>query len=159
MGWLWWGFRVMRRSLAWLLVVLLLLTNVLTLTWSVASTAASAMLGAVGVTTVAAREAGRLAARRTAVRAAARQAVARSRVIATRAVVSLPTKLAPMLGAAAVVGVTAWDLYDTCALAEALTELDDSEALEKDKAAICGLVLPDWVPLPSNDQLPPPQQG
>jgi hypothetical protein len=154
MAWLWFGLRWVRHSVAALLV-----TNVLTLTWSVAAGVASAALGAVGVTTVAAREAGRLATRRLAVRSAARQAVARTRVIATRAVVSLPTKLAPVVGAAAVVGVTAWDLYDTCSLAEALTALEDDDGLKKEKAAICGLALPDWVSLPSADQLPPPQQG
>lgn len=154
MGWLWWSLRAIRRSIAWVLVVVLLVTNVLTLTWSAASMAASAALGAVGVTTVAAREATRYASRRLAVRAAARQAMGRARGIAGRAVASLPGKYIPLVGVGVIATVTAWDVYDTCRLAQDLSALDDE--LEDDNAAVCGITLPDWAAPYVHGEKPPP---
>ncbi|TVQ57324.1 MAG: hypothetical protein EA355_04790 [Rhodobacteraceae bacterium] len=115
--------RVLRRTVSWALVAALLVTNVLTLTWGAFNAMLSGAFAAVGVTTVAARQAQALAgygARKAAVAARMGGRVARG---AARSAASIAPQSVPVVGAGVVLAVTAWELYDWCKLAEDIETL------------------------------------
>ncbi|MGR3782311.1 MAG: hypothetical protein ACU0DT_13740 [Albimonas sp.] len=141
---------------AWLIVFgVMLAANVATLTVSGVAALANGALAAAGVSTVAARSAARAAAAapaRAAARAATRRVSARVARGAARSAGSVLAQSVPFVGAAAVVGVTAWEIGDACAMLEDLEELEAAlDALEPgavpagaeaERDRVCGLQVP-----------------
>lgn len=136
MGWLWWGLRWTRRSVAWLLVAVLLVTNVLAFTSTAFVAAVSGVVAATGYTTSFVRQ-------RLARRAVANRIAARTAKRAARTVASVPLKALPFAGGVAVVSFTAWELYEDCQTLTDLAELD-AAPLDVGAADVCGLPYPTW---------------
>ena len=129
--------RWLRRSVSWVLVAVLLATNVLAFTSTAFVAAVSTAAGAVGVTTSFVRD--RLA-RQAATRDVARRMAARVARGAARTVASLPLKAVPVAGGVALVSFTAWELHDACATMEDIARLDPGT----DAGSVCGLPYPSW---------------
>ena len=140
MGWLWRSLGRVRRGMAWVLVAVLLATNVLAFTSTAFVAAVSAVVAATGYTTTFVRE--RLA-RRAAVRAVANRIAARTARGAARTVASVPLKALPFAGGVAVVTFTSWELYEDCQTMQDLATLDDTP-LDTDTASVCGIPYPSW---------------
>lgn len=132
---------LIRRSIAWLLVAVLITTNVLAFTSAAFVGMVSAAVGAVGVTTVAAREAARATARRVAVQRAANRVAVRTARRAGRTVAGVPLKALPVVGGAAVVTFAAWEVYDACQTMLDLADLDD-DPLDVEVEMVCGMPYP-----------------
>ncbi|MDF2233874.1 hypothetical protein P2H44_15040 [Albimonas sp. CAU 1670] len=129
--------RLLRLSwkLVWFLAFLgMLAFNVAAFTVAGVSAAVNGAMAAVGVTTVAARASARAAtavSTRAVARSAARRVSTRVARGAARSVGSVVAQSVPFVGAAAVVGVTAWEISDACAMLDDLHQLERAlDALE-----------------------------
>lgn len=124
---------------AWLLVFVVMLgLNVATLTVSSVATLANSALSTVGASTVAARSATRAAAAAAPAREVAQRMSRRVVTGAKRSLGATIGQSVPFLGIAAVVGVTAWEINDACAMLEDLESLEASLD-ELESGAVSGL--------------------
>lgn len=157
-------FRVIRRSATFFAVLALVASlafNVATLTITGVYAAASGALSAVGVTTVAAREAGERMARRKTVqkvgRKTAERVSRRAQRSAARNIASVGGEAIPFVGIAVIAVALAMEIDDACdtaadmaGLEAALTTEDDAEMV-RDKTVEefdCSTLIPDYDDLP-----------
>lgn len=83
-----------------------------------------------------------------AVQKASRRMANRTVVGARRNIASLPGESIPLIGTALIVGVTAWDIYDSCENLKDLNELNDVfKHHREDQTQVCGIKVPtkEWV--------------
>ncbi|XDA98764.1 hypothetical protein AB1M95_02320 [Sulfitobacter sp. LCG007] len=165
-------FRLMARLPGLLLVLLLvasLLFNIATLTVSGVYVAASTALNAMGVTTVAAREAGAKLVQRRATtkigRETTRRVTRRVQRGAARNIASVGGEAIPILGIAVIAGALALEVEDACTTAadmaglEAALAADGSEEeLESVRQAAydgfdCRTLIPEYDDLPGKDAI------
>lgn len=159
-----WGLLgLMRRSIAWMLVLVLLTTNILAFTSAAFVAGVSALAGAVGVTTTFARQQVGALQRRAAIRQVRQRVAVRTARGAARTLSSAPLKAVPVAGVAAVVAFTSWELYDACQTMRDLAALDDDpgEGLGAEADRVCGLPRPKAADLAGMARgpvpAPPPQ--
>lgn len=142
----------MKRRIAWLLVMTLLVTNVLAFSSAAFVALVSAGVSAVGFTTVqAARTAKSI--KRSAILA---KIAARTTRGAVRSATSVPVQAAPIAGAGAVLIFTAWELYDACETLSDLVELEDIEGAIDGQALVCGMEYQSWNDLWLDTQIETP---
>lgn len=166
--WLIGAFRCVGKLLVVFVVLASIALNVSMLMVSGVYATASAVLSGIGVTTVAAREAGAsLAARQTTQRIARRTAAGvtlRARRGAVRSITSVGAKAMPVIGVAVLAGALALEVRDACATAADMAGLEAALVAEGDaesarQAAIDGFdcnamireELPGYTDLPSRD--------
>lgn len=162
--------RFVLRHAAWLLLAVSLSFSAMLLTVSSVYTAASAALSAVGVTTVAAREAAAKATRAQAQRRVARQTTQRvTRRVqrsAARNIGSAAGEAIPVIGVGVIAGALALEVRDACATAQEMagleaalmTEGDPDEARQRaeeafDCTAMIRAELPGYEDLPTREDL------
>lgn len=148
----------MRRSVAWLLVATLLVTNVLAFTSSAFVALITAGASAVGFTTVQAARTAQ-AVKRSAV---LKRTAARTTRTAVRSAASVPVQAAPFIGAGAVLSFTAWELYDACETLGDLAALEEIDDATDGQALVCGMDYPSWAYLGpettmETPDMPPPR--
>lgn len=165
--------RVLRRFTAAIAVLALLLSlsfNVAVLTVSSIHAAASGLLSAAGVSTVAAREAGAKLARQSAtnrvVKRTSQNVVKRVQKGAARNIVSVGGEAIPLLGVAVIAGALALEVQDACdtaadmkALEAALiTGIDHETVMQKtreefDCRQLLREELPDFEGIPTKEEI------
>lgn len=125
---------LMRRSLALIVILALLATNVLSFTSAAFVGAVSGLASAVGLTTVHGEA-------RAAKRAAVKRVVSRTVRGAVRNLASMPLEAVPVMGAATIAGVTLLELREACQTVEDMAALDP-EAAEGAARKVCALEPP-----------------
>jgi hypothetical protein len=147
-----------RRRIAWLLVVTLLVTNVLAFTSAAFVAMVSAGASAVGFTTVQAARTAQ-AVKRSAV---VKRIAARTTRGAIRAAASVPVQVPPIAGAFAVLSFTAWEIYDACETLGDLAAIEDIDDAAEGRDLVCGMAYPSWddlwrEPTIETPDMPPPR--
>jgi hypothetical protein len=134
-----WLIRIVRRSAMSLAVIVLIASIALNLSMLMVSgvhAAASAALSGIGVTTVAAREAGARLARRNATQKigqkTARRVATRAQRGAVRSISSVGAEAIPVLGVAVLAGALALEVQDACATAADMAGLEAALLSEDD---------------------------
>ncbi|MET4102222.1 hypothetical protein ABIE58_001652 [Roseovarius sp. MBR-78] len=134
-----WLIRIVRRSAMSLAVIALIASIALNLSMLMVSgvhAAASAALSGIGVTTVAAREAGARLARRNATQKigqkTARRVATRAQRGAVRSISSVGAEAIPVLGVAVLAGALALEVQDACATAADMAGLEAALLSEDD---------------------------
>ncbi len=163
--WLTFPFRLVRGTAKWLITLFFLASltlNIAMVTMNGVYAAVSGAVSAVGVTTVAAREAAQRVATRKAARTTAQRVTRRTMVRSTRNVTSSFGEAVPVLGVAVIAGALALEAKDACDTLEDMAALtavvegdDDPDLAERAArdAFDCRDALGEAIDVPSGSEI------
>ena len=126
-------FNFLKRTMATLMIIALLISNVLTVT----SAAFSAMLagaisGVTGIKTLTHLNSEALDRQRMAVKRMGTRMIERTKTMIARSITSSSVKWIPMLGAPVALGLTLWEVSDLCDGLQDLDQLYDDMGIEEE---------------------------